>query len=133
MSNRVWVDPRLPLVRVAGVRSYLLGRGWHSQPYPGPELLVFEGPAADDGQPIIQVLPSSEQMRDFPLRVEELIADLSILEDRLPRDILSDMLNEGAADQPRTTEENGSNAAVSLDAWKWGSFHENWRVAYMLR
>jgi len=111
MSNRVWVDPRLPLVRVAGVRSYLLDRGWRPQPYPGPELLVFEGPADDDGQPIVQVLPSSEQMRDFPLRLEELIAALSILEDRPPRDILSDILKQGAA-EPQAAEENGSNAAV---------------------
>ncbi len=112
MSNRVWVDPRLPLVRVAGMRSYLLGRGWRLQPYPGPELLVFEGPADDDGQPIVQVLPSSEQMRDYPLRIEELIAALSILEDRPAADILSDILNEGAAGQPRIAEGNGSNAAI---------------------
>jgi hypothetical protein len=109
MSNRVWVDPRLPLVRVAGVRSYLLARGWRPQPYPGPELLVFEGPTDDDGQPIVQVLPSSEQMRDFPLRVEELIAALSILEDRPPSSILSDILNEETAPLSPTAEENGSN------------------------
>ncbi len=110
MSNRVWIDPRISLVRVAGLRSYLLGRGWRPQSYPGPELLVFEGPADDDGRPIVQVLPSSEQMRDFGLRVEELIAALSILEDRPPRDILSDILNEGAAEPPRAgAEENGSN------------------------
>jgi hypothetical protein len=112
MSNRVWVDPRLPLVRVAGVRSYLLGRGWRLQPYPGPELLVFDGPADDDGQPITQVLPSSEQMRDFPLRVEELIAALSILEDRPAPDILTDILSKETAGPPPAVEENGSNAAV---------------------
>lgn len=113
MSNRVWVDPRLPLVRVAGVRSYLLIRGWRPQPYPRPELLVFEGPADDDGQPIVQVLPSSEQMRDFSLRVEELIAALSILEDRPAAGILSDILKEGAAESPPAPEANGSNTAVS--------------------
>jgi hypothetical protein len=112
MSHRVWVDPRLPLVRAADARAYLVSRNWHLQPYPSPELLVFEGPTDDDGQPIIQVLPSSEQMRDFPLRVEELIAALSILEDRPPRDILSDILKAGAAEAPSTAEENGSNAAV---------------------
>ncbi len=112
MSNRVWVDPRLPLVRVASVRSYLLSRGWRPQPYPRPELLVFEGPADDDGRPIVQVLPSAEQMRDFPLRVEELIASLSILEDRPASAILSDILNEGTAEAPPTAEANGSNAAL---------------------
>jgi hypothetical protein len=113
MSNRVWVDPRLAMVRIAGVRSYLLSRGWRPQPYPRPELLVFEGPADDDGQPILQVLPSSEQMRDFPLRVEELIAALSLLEDRPAPDILSDILKEGAPETPSSAEANGSNAAVS--------------------
>jgi hypothetical protein len=103
MSNRVWVDPRLPLVHAAGVRSYLLSRGWHLHTNSGTELLVFAGPPDDDGQPILQVLPSSEQMRDFPLRVEELVAALSILEDRPPGDILSDILKEGA-----TGEKNGS-------------------------
>jgi hypothetical protein len=112
MSHRVWVDPRVSLVRVADIQSYLLGRRWRLQPYPRPELLVFEGPTDDDGQPIIQVLPSSEQMRDFPLRVEELIAALSILEDRPAPDILSDILNEGTAEAPRVEEKNGSNAAV---------------------
>lgn len=113
MSSRVWVDPRIPLVRVAGVRSYLLERDWHPQPYPGPELLVFEGPADDDGQPIVQVLPSSEQMRDFPLRVEELIAALSILEDRPAHDILSDILNAETAEPRRAdAEENGSRTPI---------------------
>lgn len=112
MSHRVWVDPRLAQVRVEGIRAYLLGRGWRLQPYPGPELLVFEGPTDDDGQPIVQVLPSSEQMRDFSLRVEELIAALSILEDRPAADILSDILNEASVDGQRTEEKNGSSSTV---------------------
>lgn len=112
MSHRVWIDPRLSLVRIVGIRSYLLAHGWRLQPYARPELLVFEGPADDDGQPIIQVLPSSEQMRDFPLRVEELIASLSILEDRPASAILSDILNEGTAEAPPAAEANGSNTAV---------------------
>lgn len=111
MSHRVWVDARLPLVRAAGVRSYLLAHGWRPQPYSALELLVFEGPADDDGQPIVQVLPSSEQMRDFPLRVEELIAALSILEDRPAAVILGDILDAEATQPPLTAETNGSNAA----------------------
>jgi hypothetical protein len=113
MSNSVWVDPRLPLVRMAGVRFYLLGRGWRPQPYPRPELFVFAGSAGDDGQPIVQVLPSSEQMRDFPLRIEGLIVAQSILEDRPAADILIDILQEGTAKTPGiAAENNGSNAAV---------------------
>lgn len=54
MNAGAWVDPRVRSVRVAAVRSYLLGRGWKLRPYPGPELLVFEGPVDDDGQRIVQ-------------------------------------------------------------------------------
>jgi hypothetical protein len=96
MSNLAWVDPRAQLVRVVGVQSYLLGRGWRPKPYPGPELLVFEGPLDDDGEPIIQVVPSSEQMLDFRLRVTELIEALSVLEDRPATEILTDILREGS-------------------------------------
>jgi hypothetical protein len=95
MSNLAWVDPRVSLVRVAALQSYLLGRGWKARPYPGPELLVFEGPLDDDGEPIIQVVPSSEQMLDFRLRVTELIEALSVLEDRPAQEILADVLREG--------------------------------------
>lgn len=97
MSNLAWVDPRVQLVRVAEVQSFLLGRGWKRRPFPGPELLVFEGPVDEDGVPIVQVVPSSEQMRDFQLRVEELIAALSVLENRPTGAILNEMLSEKAA------------------------------------
>jgi hypothetical protein len=95
MSNLAWVDPRVASVRVAALRSYLSTRGWKAKPYPGPELLVFEGPPDDDGEPIIQVVPSSEQMLDFHLRVTELIEALSVLEGRPAADILADILREG--------------------------------------
>src|SRR5262249_39045418 len=67
MSDIGWVDPRIGQVSVAKARSYLEGRGWRQQAYPGPELLVFEGPS-DEGEPIIQVLPSSEQLADYRMR-----------------------------------------------------------------
>jgi hypothetical protein len=100
MNNHVWVDPRIRLVRPEGVRSYLLGRGWKLQPYPGPELLVFGGPTDDDGEPIVQVVPSSERMSDFSLRVEELVAALSVLEDRPAADVLTDILREQTPEKP---------------------------------
>jgi hypothetical protein len=100
MSQNVWVDPRIHQVRVAQVRAYLLGRGWQLQPYPGPELLVFGGPVDDDGQPVLQVLPSSEQMRDYPMRLEELITALSIMEDRHATEVLTDILRQPTTPPP---------------------------------
>ena len=53
-----------------------------------------------DGKPIVQVLPSSEGMRDFRLRVEELLTALSIIEDRLPQAVLTDVLAEKVSPPP---------------------------------
>jgi hypothetical protein len=111
MSSQAWVDARIRQVRAEGVRSYLLGRGWKLQSPPEAELMVFGGPTDDDGEPILQVIPSSERMRDFPLRVEELIAALSVLEDRPTADILADILGPETDGHPvqaaRPKETNG--------------------------
>jgi hypothetical protein len=92
MSHSAWVDPRIDCVTVDNVRTYLLNKGWRLQPFPGPELLVFEGPKDDDGETILQVLPSSERLKDYRMRLENLIASLSIIEGRPTADILTDML-----------------------------------------
>ena len=92
MTSSVWVDPRIDRVSVDQVRTYLLAHGWHLQPFPGPELLVFSGPNDDEGEPIVQVLPSSERMRDYRMRLEGLIGALSVIENRSAGDILTDVL-----------------------------------------
>lgn len=110
MNHPAWVDPRIDLVTVDNVRTYLLNRGWQLQPFPGPELLVFEGPNDDDGAPILQVLPSSERLRDYRMRVADLIGALSVIEDRPAVEILTDILTNaptnGAVQHPE-----GINAA----------------------
>lgn len=110
-----WIDPRIVSVKAAEVRSYLLARGWKLVPFPGPELWVFEGPRDDDDQPIIQVVPSSEQLRDFRLRVEELIGALSILEDRPAGDVLNDILlaDLAKAAVPATGRDGDTGAVAS--------------------
>jgi len=92
MNCFAWVDPRIDRVSVDNVRAYLQARRWRLQPFPGPDLLVFEGPNDDRGEPIIQVLPSSKRCNDFRLRVEDLIGALCVLEDRPAADILTDIL-----------------------------------------
>ncbi len=109
MKSVPWSDPRLASVRADAVRSYLLGHGWRLQPYPGPELFVFAGPSDDDGEQIVQVLPSSEHLRDFPLRVEELIASLSVIESRPAADIITDILRES----PTPPAPNGAASPAS--------------------
>jgi hypothetical protein len=88
-----WIDPRLSAVRPTDVRSYLVRQGWAANPYPRPELLVFEGPPADDGQPIVQILPASEEADDYRQRLVELISALAIIERRSVSMILDDLLS----------------------------------------
>ncbi len=118
MSNRAWVDPRIQAVRVAGVRSYLLGKGWQLRPDPEGELLVFDGPLDDDGEPILEVVPAAEHLRDFSLRVEELVAALSVLENRGATEILTDIL--AAADGSPAAERNGGSASKESAPGKRG-------------
>ena len=90
--NRSWIDPRIAKVSVAGARAYLLDHGWRPMSFPRPEVLVFEGPLADDGTPIIQILPSGEHFVDYRMRMEELIGALGAIENRPAAEILTEML-----------------------------------------
>jgi hypothetical protein len=92
MNCFAWVDPRIDRVSVDNVRAYLLARGWRSRPEADSQLLVFEGPRDDRGEPIIQVLPASRHSGDYRLRLEDLIGALCVLEDRPAALILTDML-----------------------------------------
>jgi hypothetical protein len=69
-------------VRVADLRAYLLAKGWKVRPFNRPQVIYFEGPPADDGKPLILLIPASEQLRDYPLRIEEILNTLSVLEMR---------------------------------------------------
>ena len=60
MYRSAWIDPRIAKVTVAGARAYLLEHGWRPKPFPRPEVLLFEGPMADEGHPIEQILPASK-------------------------------------------------------------------------
>lgn len=108
--NRSWIDPRVAQVTVDAVRSYLSQHGWTLQPFPGSELLVFGGPVDEEGEPIELVLPSSERMRDYRMRVEDLIGSLGALEDRYAGDVLNDILQAGAATLAPT---NGTATSVT--------------------
>jgi hypothetical protein len=110
MNRSGWIDPQIDRVKVSNVRDYLLNRGWRLRPFPGPELLVFEGPKDDDGSPIIQVLPSSEQLRDYRMQVEDMIGALSVIENRPAVEILNDMLSSTQANRAAQYSSDGINA-----------------------
>jgi hypothetical protein len=114
MSASSWIDPRIDRVRVADVQAYLEDRGWRLQPFPRPELLVFGGPLDDDGEPILQVLPSSESLRDYRMRLEDLIGALGIIEERPASDVLTDILAARATNgAPRQFPPDGAEASTS--------------------
>lgn len=69
-------------IRVADLRTYLLSKGWRIRPFKRSEAIYFEGPPADDGTPLVLLIPASEHLRDYPLRIEETLNALSILEKR---------------------------------------------------
>jgi hypothetical protein len=62
--------------------------------------MVLGGPTDHAGEPIIQVLPSSEGMKDFLLRVEELIGALSVLEGWPAVTVLTAILQAQTSSQP---------------------------------
>jgi hypothetical protein len=97
MSHTGWVDPRIKQVTGASIRSYMEQHGWTLQPFPGPELLVFGGQVDDDGEPIELVVPPDDTYIDYPLRVEQLISALSVLEDRYAVEVLNDILQAGSS------------------------------------
>jgi hypothetical protein len=70
------------VIRVGDLRAYLLSRGWKIKPFKRPQVVYFEGPPDDDGNPLVLLLPSSEQLRDYSLRIEEILQTLSVLEQR---------------------------------------------------
>jgi len=100
-----WVDPRVEHVRLADLRAYLVAHGWKPKPYPRPEVVVFEEPAAAGEEPVVQLLPASEQARDFRRSVIDAITSLSALENRHPVEILNEIL--GPAREDRAAGPNG--------------------------
>lgn len=78
-------------VTADNIKQYLTKNGWKLAPFKRPELLVFEGPMTDEGEPILQVLPSSEKASDFALRAQELISALGVIENRPGEDVLRDI------------------------------------------
>lgn len=92
MTSRAWIDPRVSQVTVAQVRAYLTAHGWRLRAPTRPQLLVFEGPLSDEGDPLVLILPSSEMMDDYRMRVEDLVGALGIIENRTAVEILNEIL-----------------------------------------
>ena len=76
-------------ISLRAAREYLSQRGWRIREE--GLRLVCEGPLDDEGRPILQFLPPDESYSDYPLRLEDLIATLSALEERPAVEIAAEM------------------------------------------
>ena len=65
------------LVRPADLASYLRSTGWVEKPLGRPGALLFEGPPADDGDPLVQIVPVSPRAKDYPLQIVEILRSLA--------------------------------------------------------
>ena len=98
--QRRWTDPRLFRVRVADLQAYLLRHGWQPAPPDRPHVLVFREPEVGEDGPLYQWVPDSENYRDYPARVYELLAAVAEIEDRYAGDVLTDVLRAAGQEPP---------------------------------
>jgi hypothetical protein len=99
------------------MRAYLLGHGWTLKSFARPQVLLFEGPSDDEGEPIVQWVPASEDLQDYERGVVDVITNLSVLEDRHPVEVLNDILQYSAAKpSPNPTAGNGTQDGVGSAA-----------------
>ena len=92
LRTPITIDPLYRAVTVGDLRAYLLRTGWQIKPFQKAGVIYFEGPLADDGTPLVQIVPASGHYRDFPVHIEEIVSALSSVEQRPAVEILRDIL-----------------------------------------
>jgi hypothetical protein len=109
-----WIDERYKLVTSSLADAYMRRHGWVPVPFSRPELKKYEGPRADDGEPISQFVPLVERSRDFHRCILDLIENLAIVENRHAVDVLEEML--GIASPSENGSANGQPTADKTPA-----------------
>ena len=89
MSTRFKLSDFGLAIPLDAARRYLENHGWETLDEGG--LLVCQSPPDETGQRILRALPLNESARDFPLRMEDLIASLCQLEERPAIEIVREM------------------------------------------
>ncbi len=105
--QRRWIDPRMHAVRVNDVRNYLLRKGWKEAPPDLEGWVVFQEPQVGEADPLYQWLPNSEQRREYPQAVYELLAAVAEIENRTAVEVLTDVLATGTPEQGTATQRVG--------------------------
>lgn len=81
-------------IGLPNITRYLKLQGWEKRKdFPSEKLLVFDGPEDVFGDRIQAVIPADEKLKDYPIRIKELVYTLSNIENRSIKDILTDISN----------------------------------------
>lgn len=102
------------LIESDELENYLIRQGWLPHPSYNEKELIFRYPQLDDyGQPVILVVPSRDNLVDWPTRLAEALEMLSVVENRSPKHIIWEILTT-KCDILRTRI-IGDDMSISLD------------------
>jgi hypothetical protein len=101
-----------PPAPLPAVLAYLSRQGWRTC-QEGP-VIRCEGPPDDEGRPVVLFLPAAEAYVDYPLRLEDLIGVLAVIEERPAVEIIREM----AEPLPAIAGAGGSLAEAILDEFQ---------------
>ena len=68
--------------QINDIISYLHQNGWQTITHPNPRLIVFQGAADDEGNPIQLVLPSQKTFEDSKRLITKAINLLASIEEK---------------------------------------------------
>ena len=74
--------------KIKDIISYLHQNGWQEITHPNPRLIVFQGVADDEENPIQLVLPSQKTFEDSNRLIVKAINLLAIIEEKSPHEII---------------------------------------------
>ena len=75
-------------LKISDIASYLHQNGWQTITHPNPRLIVFQGAADDEGNPIQLVLPSQKTFEDSNRLITKAINLLAAIEEKSPDEII---------------------------------------------
>lgn len=91
MSGRFSLEDFGQTIGLEGAVFYLESRGWKSRRKEDRGQIWFESPPSGREDSIQLYLPISEEYADYPARLEELVKAVSIFEERLAIEIVTEM------------------------------------------
>ena len=74
--------------KISDIVSYLHQNGWQEITHPNPRLIVFQGAADDEGNPIQLVLPSQKTFEDSNRLITKAMNLLAVIEEKSLHEII---------------------------------------------